>query len=379
VLASTGSLGRAAAAAPGGLTHRGVTYDTGTLTLGALSRPRWSSTLMEGDIAAIAGRLHCSSVAVFGSEVERLGDTATAALERGMHVAIQPRLYDLPRSQILDQLARTAQMAETLRLAHPDKVRLIAGCEHTLFTPGIVPGRTFLDRIARLGEGGLDWAAIQRRLNMFLREAAGVARAHFHGPLTYAAAEFEAVDWAPFDIVGVDYYAFHTTRAAHQRALRRYRRWGKPVVISEFGSCTYRGAPRRGGSGYDIVDWSKPIPEIVGHPVRSERTQADHIARMLDVFEAEALDAAYVYTFIAPDAPHTRDPKHDLDIASFAVVKVIRERLADPASRYRWQPKRAFHTIADHYARAGSSRENVPWQLARRSSAAGTSSSRSSA
>jgi hypothetical protein len=72
---------------------------------------------------------------------------------------------------------------------------------------------------------------------------------------------------------------------------------------------------------------------------------------MLGVFESEALDSAYVYTFISPDSPHARDPKHDLDIASFAVVKVIREELADPASPYRWKPKRAFHTIAERYAR----------------------------
>jgi hypothetical protein len=348
VLASTGSLPSAAAAR--GLTHRGVTYDTGTLTLGSLTRERWSRSLMEGEIAAIDERLRCSSVAIFGSEIERLADTARAAVERGLHVAIQPRLYDLPRARILDHLARAAREAEALRIAHPGAVRFVAGCEHTLFTPGIVPGKTFLERIANLVEGGLDWDAIQRRLNAFLGEAAAVARAHFHGPLTYAAGEFEAVDWTPFDLVGIDYYAFHTTRAAHARALRKYRAPGKPIVICEFGCCTYRGAPRRGGSGYDIVDWSKPVPEIVGYPVRSEQVQADHIARMLRVFEAEALDSAYVYTFISPDSPHARDAKHDLDIASFAVVKVIREHLADPASRYRWKPKRAFAAIAEHFS-----------------------------
>src|SRR3954452_4229309 len=250
VLASTGSLPGAAAAR--GLIHRGVTYDTGTLTLGELTSRRWSRALMESEIAAIDERLHCSSVAIFGSEVLRLADTARAALARGLHVAIQPRLYDLPRARILDHLARAASEAEALRIAHPDAVRFVAGCEHTLFTPGIVPGETFLERIANLVEGGVDWAAVQRRLNAFLGEAAAVARAHFHGPITYASAEFEAVDWTPFDLVGGDYYAFHTPRSAHARALRSYRAPGKPIVICEFGSCTYRGAPRRGGSGYDI-------------------------------------------------------------------------------------------------------------------------------
>jgi hypothetical protein len=88
--------------------------------------------------------------------------------------------------------------------------------------------------------------------------------------------------------------------------------------------------------------------------VRSETTQARYIARMFDVFEAEGLHSASVYTFIAPDLPHTRNPRLDLDIASFAVVKVTRERFADPASPYTWAPKRAFGAIAARNARVTS-------------------------
>ncbi len=341
-----------ASAARRGLTYRGITYDTGIDLLGGNTRVRWSRAQMDGEIAAIRNGLRCNAVSLAGSHIPRLVQSAEAALERGLHVMIQPRKYDRPQKEILDHLARTAQAAERLRTRYPGRVTLITGCEHPLFTPGIVPGEvpggTFLDRIALLGKPTVDWDAAARAAQRFLRRAATVGRDHFGGDLTYAAAIFEQVDWTPFDIVGLDYYEFHRMRTGHAQALARYGRWNKPILITEFGCCTYVGAPQRGGDGYDIVDWSKARPELVGKPVRSEETQARHIAGMLDVFESLDLLGAFVYTFISPDVPSSTTPKHDLDTAAFSVVKVILENERDFASKYRWTPKRSFHAIARH-------------------------------
>ncbi len=87
--------------------------------------------------------------------------------------------------------------------------------------------------------------------------------------------------------------------------------------------------------------------------MRSERTQADHLTNMLSIFESEGLYSASWYSFISPDVPHApSDPIHDLDTASFGLVKVIRERHNDPASPYRWEPKKSFHALARHNAAA---------------------------
>jgi hypothetical protein len=338
----------AAAGSRGGLRHRGITYDTGIDHFGESSRLRWTRAQMEGEIGAIRDRLHCNAVSVAGTHVPRLVQTAEAVLERGMHVMIQPRNYDRPQTEILEHLVRTVQDAERLRLRHPGRVTLIVGCEHSLFTPGIVPGDDFLERIAYLGRGKIDFEALRRRLNAFLGQAAAVARAHFGGDVTYAAGIFEQVDWTPFDIVGVNYYEFHRSRSGHARELAPYRRWNKPILICEFGCCTYKGAPQRGGTGYDIVDYDKVPPELIGKPVRSEATQARYIAEMLDVFESQDLLGAFVYTFISPDAPSSKTPKHNMDTAAFSVVKVILENERDLGSKYRWETKRAFHAIARH-------------------------------
>jgi hypothetical protein len=189
---------------------------------------------------------------------------------------------------------------------------------------------------------------LRERLNAFLGQAAAVARAHFGGDVTYAAGVFEQVDWTPFDIVGVDYYEFHRNRSGHVRELAPYRRWNKPILICEFGCCTYKGAPQRGGSGYDIVDYEHGRPKLVGKPVRSEATQARYIAEMLGVFESQDLLGAFVYTFISPDVPSSKTPKYNLDTAAFSVVKVILQDEQDFDSKYRWVTKGAFHAIARH-------------------------------
>src|SRR5262249_9711827 len=158
-----------------------------------------------------------------------------------------------------------------------------------LFVPGIVPGRNVTERIARIGSGQLDWAAVMRRLNAYLGRAATAARGAFGGEITYSAATWEQVDWTPFDLVGLDYYDYHRRRSEHVRALRRHERFGKPIVITEFGTNPFVGAPKLEGDGWSIVDYSRNPPEITGHHVRSERVQADYVDGMLDVFESLGL------------------------------------------------------------------------------------------
>lgn len=333
-----------------GLTYRGIFYDTGTAYgPGPLSREVWTESLMRTDICAIDEGLRCNAVTVSGADLGRLESASREALRRGLQVTLQPRLFDHPQAEILDHLARTARLAERLRASHKSEVILAVGCEYVLFAPGIVPGATFLDRIQYLIGGQFDHPAMTRRLDTFLREAVAVAREHFHGRLTYGAAlDLEEIDWNLFDIVGLDYYTYFRDPDEHTRKLAPFRRWGKPVMILEFGCCTFRGAAESGGDGWAVVDWERPVPEVTGDVVRDEREQAEHIANMLRVFEREGFLGASVYGFIAADSPHSPVPRFDLDVASFSVVKVIRRDHADPASAYHWEPKRSFFAVARH-------------------------------
>ncbi|MGW4031223.1 abortive phage infection protein [Streptomyces sp. NPDC004838] len=359
-LAGAGAVGAAAvwgtadqAAAAGNgrrrrVKHRGVCY-----TLGAGETPgtAWSAARTRRDLRAIEHDLHADSIKVTGDGVERLTTTAAQAAERGLHIWMEPTLADLPERDILDHMAECGRFAERLRRQGAD-VDLSVGCEFWLFVPGIVPGANVLERIENLTNGTYDPEHMQRELNRFIALAARVGRSVFKGKLSYASAQGDIVDWSLFDIVGLDYYSYFPRRRDYVRELGEYLCWGKPLAITEFGTCTFEGAPEQGGMGWSIVDYSKDPPEITGNPVRSERTQADYLTELLSVFESMGLYAAMAFEFVTPDQPHRSEPRYDLDLASYSIVKAIKDDLGDPASAWHWEPKEAFHALARRYGRA---------------------------
>ncbi|MEU2128382.1 abortive phage infection protein [Streptomyces sp. NPDC018352] len=332
-----------------GLTHRGICYTVGA---GETPGTAWSTARMREDLRAIRNHLHTTSIEVTGDGVDRLNATASEAAELGLHIWLQPTLGDRPASEILDHLAETGRHLERLR-RQGARADLSVGCEFWLFVPGIVPGADAQERIRNLMDGNFDPEQMMRRLSEFTARAAAVGRSVFGGKLSYAAAQDDEVDWDLFDIVGIDYYSYFPDRADYVRELRSYLRWGKPVAITEFGTCTYAGAPEQGGMGWDTIDYTKQPPEIKGDLVRSERTQAAYLTELLGVFEEMGLYAAMAFEFITADAPHSPVPRYDLDMASYAVVKPVKDRFDDPESDWHWEPKQAFHALARCYGRAG--------------------------
>jgi hypothetical protein len=333
-----------------GLQRHGVVYTVGA---GETPATAWSKARMRADIRAIRDDLHADTVDVTGDGVERLTATAAEVAERGLHVWLQPTLGDVPQRDILDHLAECGRFAERLR-RQGASVELSVGCEFWLFVPGILPGDTALERIENLVNGTYDPVRMQRELARFTARAAKVGRSVFHGRLGYAAAQDDEVDWNLFDLVGIDYYSYYRQPRDYVRELRKYLRWGKPVAITEFGTCAYVGAPETGGMGWDIVDYDKDPPEIKGDVVRSEHTQAVYLTQLLDVFESMGLYAAMAFEFLTADAPHRPDdPLHDLDMASYGIAKAIKDRPDDPRSDWHWEPKEAFHALARRYGRCG--------------------------
>jgi hypothetical protein len=340
----------AVAAPPRGLTYRGVGYEVAD---GETAETSWNAARMRADLRAIAEDLHASTVSVFGDGVPRLIATATEAVERGLHVWVQPRLADVPPAEILDHLGEVGHQADALR-RQGARIHLSVGAEFALFVPGIVPGGDALERVDNLLAGRYDRRRLQQRLDAFVARAAKVGRASFGGLLTYGAAQDDRVDWRLFDIVSIDYYSSFAHRADYVRELRRYARWGKPVAIAEFGNCTYLGAARRGGMAWDAVDSSGGRQRIKGHLVRGERDQAAYLLSVLDVFELLGLYSATVYELVTPDAPHRADPRADLDLASYAIVKPIWKTRDRPTPDWHWEPKIAFRALAGRYAAAAA-------------------------
>jgi hypothetical protein len=335
---------------------KGICYDTGFLNRGVSTHEPFDPEVVGRELRIIAGDLHCNAVRITGGDLERLKVTAGHAAAAGLEVWISPFTTDLTGDELLDFLAGCAEHAERLRRQGAEVV-LLTGSELSLGNRGIVPGDTFEQRVEQLTpanpELGRLLAAVPARVNDLLARAVTVVRGRFGGRVSYASIPFEGVDWTPFDVVSTDAgYRSIETADRYADDVRALVAQGKPVAITEFGCCTYRGAADRGSRGGDIVEWDPATVTPVrldGDYTRDEDEQATYLREVLDVLTAAGVDSAFVYTFARYDLPHRGDPRLDLDMASAGVVKVLEDGRGQTYPDMAWEPKAAFAALADRY------------------------------
>jgi hypothetical protein len=220
---------------------------------------------------------------------------------------------------------------------------------------GLVLGETSFERIQtflspwRLLKSTILKGPFPKRLNTFLAKAVGVIREHFHGQLTYASGPWENVNWKLFDIVGVDNYREANNRNNFREKLRTFFKYGKPVVILEFGCCTYQGAEDKGGYGWAIVDHQHTPKKLKGDFIRDETVQVQYLQELLDIFVEEKVYGAFLFTFVMPSYPYNEKALYDLDMASYSVVKSYPDHNGTIYQDMPWEPKKSFAALAEYY------------------------------
>ncbi|MEV0615894.1 hypothetical protein AB0I81_21450 [Nonomuraea sp. NPDC050404] len=309
---------------------KGINYDTGFLPGGDISRKAFDTGTVAREMRVIADELHCQVVRVSGRDPERLSVAAGHAAAAGLEVWFAPFPVDVPAAEILSLYADCAERAESLRRGGAEVV-LVTGCETSAFCPGYLPGETYGDRLAWMGSATMEqWTSltsVMERFNGFLAEAAEVARARFGGRVTYAAGPWEFIDWSPFDLVGTDAYRAAYNKDTFVEELRGHFKHGKPVAVTEFGTCPYTGAGERGGMAWEVPAGAVP----------DQGEQVRYFTELLDVFEREGVETALWFTF----AGYTRLREND-DLGSYGVVSMLDET--------RWEPRELFHAMAARYA-----------------------------
>jgi hypothetical protein len=340
----------------------GISYDTGITADGDCTRKQFDDAIVRRELQIIATDLHATAVRVTGDDPQRLARAGEQALATGLELWFSPVPVNLEPAALPGYLARFAREAERLRRAHEGRVVLVAGCEISLWCAGFFPGGDSVSgRIATVTDPDLQrkpevMAALASGLELAghtLQDIVRVSRQEFAGPVTYAAAPWETVDWELFDLVSVDAYRDAGNAVGYRDELRAYRRFGKPVAVTEFGCCTYRGAADRGGMGWMIVDEKSDPPVIPGNYQRDEEEQVRHLHDMLAIYEAEGIDSAFWFTFAGFEQPrHHTDPHCDLDLASYGVVAVLDHERGTAYPDMAWEPKQVFGELAAAYARA---------------------------
>jgi hypothetical protein len=335
--------------------QKGINYDVGTFTTkDSSSREEFDHTVVEREIGIIKNDLHCTAIRISGQDIDRLLFATQCALKQGLEVWFSPALINATPAETLDYFRECARAVEPLRARNANVV-FVTGTELTFFMKDLVQGDTPADRMQtfmkpwRLIKSTLQRGSFGNNLDRFLGNAVRTVRYEFKGKLSYASGAWENVDWSPFDLVGADYYRDAYTRKNYIKRLHQYTLTGKPVVITEFGCCTYAGAEEKGGYGWAIVDRSQNPPLLKGKYMRSEETQAKLIGDSLAIFEAEKVAGAFVFTFVMPKYPYHADPQLDLDMASYGIVKSYADRLGFTYPDLPWEPKQAFTALAAIY------------------------------
>lgn len=388
------------------MNRKGVCYDVGRVMMGSNWRPKFDKQIVHRELEIIKNDLHCNAVRICGLDIERLTTAAEDALTQGLEVWLSPEMWDRSQRETLEYLSKAASAAEALRLRFPGRLKFSVGSELTLFMQGIVEGDNFFKRM----NNPAFWETIKsgkhnKPLNAFLADAKKVVRQLFHGELTYFSVPLESVDWRPFDFVGVDLYRDVRIKDMYSKMAEGYLVHGKPVMIGEFGCCTYRGAEMLGGNGFIITfgmmadylpslslpktisEMLKTIPKVDDHYVRDEKLQAREITDQLRELDSAGMEGAFVFTFVSPTSPYNEDPRFDSDMGSYSLVKTypqedtIRQITSDTIRQGKeilgvtlapdslpkfsghlgkhgdtypdmdWEPKESFKAVADCYSR----------------------------
>ncbi|ASF06235.1 hypothetical protein NBRGN_054_00360 [Nocardia brasiliensis NBRC 14402] len=334
---------------------KGISYDTGFLRDGKFSRTRFDPMIVERELRIIRDDLHCNAVRLIGGDAGRLELAATIAAELGLIVWFSPYPLESSVAEMLALFADCAERAERIRRGGAEVV-FVTGAELSLMAPGFLPGGTVEERLAALlrPEGRAErLRAAGEAVNEVLGKAVALVRERFEGPVTYASIQFERIDWSLFDIVAVDLYRSAEVADRFQDGVRALVEYGKPVAITEFGSATYRGAGDRGAQGLDVVEYDSQGPvRLIGAYERDEAGQAAYLGELLEIFDTEGVAATFVFVFALYDHVHRPggDPRDDLDLASYGIVKTFESGGGHTYPDMPWEPKAAFATLATFYA-----------------------------
>jgi hypothetical protein len=153
--------------------------------------------------------------------------------------------------------------------------------------------------------------------------------------------------------MGVDLYRSAEVADRFRDGVRALVAQGKPVAVTEFGTAAFRGAGDMGARCMEICEYDETgaLVRLNGEYPRDEFGQATYLRELLEIFDTEGVDSAFVFLFALDGFPHRPDgdPRDDLALASPGIVKVLEDRNGDTYPDMRWAPKIAFTGLAEYH------------------------------
>lgn len=326
--------------------YKGINYDTGFEPYGPAnsSRKIFDTQVVRREMQIIADDLHCTHVRITGFDPGRISIAARHAVEAGLSVWFSPFPCNLTVGELLEYLVNCAHKAEEIRQISVNTV-FTMGCELSTFNSGFLPGNHLLERTLAFAEFDQWQPAMNEKLKVFFEKTVPEVRQYFKGSITYAAGEWEEIDWSIFDIVSVDLYRAKHNQPYYEQQLKTYKAHHKPVAITEFGCCPARGAAELGGNATFTVLSLQAGGLVVNEGWQySEEEQVNYLKEVFSIFTASGVDFAFWFTFATYEKLHNNIAKHNLDMASYGIVQML-DGAGKTYADMQWEPRKAFWTM----------------------------------
>lgn len=283
-------------------------------------------------------------VRIVGTELERVKSVAEIAIKLELGVWIVPIFRNKTPAQYLKAIEPFVLFVRDFKKANPAaQIVFSVGNELTLECRGLIKGKNYEERAKALSaylkivlapEEELKLfprvmraadsysKSLEQKLNKLLVVLARKARTA-KVPLTYSCAPWEKVKWEKFDFASTNLYLSHWNRGRFGEVLRRMKAAGKPTVLSQFGTASFKGAIEQGSFASQF---------LAEHPNTQydEDTQIVGLSEQLKGIAAAELQGCFVWNLL------------EKDDRGFGILRVVKDG--------RGEPKRTAGIVSEFFS-----------------------------
>lgn len=270
--------------------------------------------------------MNCNSVRLYGSYNEKLLKYTELARKDNMIVWVSPRYIGKDKQETLDKISELS--GELQNMYNPDSLFLIIGNEFSIDMGGITQGNTYGERAKN--QSGYD----RKKLRSTLEEITSEVRKKFKGKITYAAMTNEDVPFELFDYIGLNYYWNLINQKNYAKRLKKLsKKYNKEVIVTEFGTCGYKGASLQGGNAYSLP----PLILVIS----DDNEQVKYLKKCFKAFEKENVKGTFVFDYAEKWKTYSENKNENKDLGSFGVMRKHKDG--------KLTPKPSFYFIKNHY------------------------------
>jgi len=271
--------------------YKGINYSAANLAPGwAIPTP--SKEEMDEQLDTIRDDLGCNSIIISagGNYEDCLIECGKLAIEKGFErIYISPRYIDATPDETVERIEKFASKAKSLR-EQSENIVFMVGHEFGIDTIGITPGNNWIER-ATYQTTHNDWLdRVRTKVPVMFSRIIPICRRNYGYEIAYAAAvwEIDSVPWSDpmFESVCTNAYImdrFGWTENWVIQHLSSLRRYGKPIISSEWGCMTFSGAGRVSAAG----------PLFFAENPYDEDGQANYIKRYCNMLNLEKIDGCF--------------------------------------------------------------------------------------